>query len=281
MNHLNENKIINNFIKFANTQKNIIAVILFGSYAREDHKADKNSDIDFYIIAKNISEYIHNNDWLNRIGKYHFNFTEETFASNIEKRVLFEDMKDADFIFCKINNFFDETNLSITQEIFQRGYKVLIDKNNILSNFEVPLYRSTQYSPNKILNDINDYFFHSAWAIKKLSRGETWSAMNCLNCYMKDKLLSMIETYTIIISDPQKNNLWHNGRFIEKWANKNILTKLDNCFAQYNINKIKKALISNLELYDFLAKCVAQKLDLKYPEKEIQILKNWLINFEI
>lgn len=54
---------------------------------------------------------------------------------------------------------------------------------------------SPQISESEFLNLTNDFYFHNIWAAKKLLRGELWSAKMCVDAYLKNYLLKMIELY--------------------------------------------------------------------------------------
>jgi len=61
---------------------------------------------------------------------------------------------------------------------------------------------------------VNDFWFHTVWAAKKILRGETWVAAMCVNGYLKSNLLRVME----IDARARGEDPWHAGRFMEKWA---------------------------------------------------------------
>ena len=51
---------------------------------------------------------------------------------------------------------------------------------------------------NKLaINMINDFFFHTIWASKKILRGELWTAKMCIDAYLKKYLLKITEMYSL------------------------------------------------------------------------------------
>ncbi len=127
-----------------------------------------------------------------------------------------------------------------------------------------------------ILNEIHDYWYHCVWTAKKLQRGELWTAMNCLNCYMKTKLLRMLE-HTTTLSRGEAIDTWHNGRFIEKWAAPSIIHRLQGSFSDYDKQARKLALQHQMEVYHDLAAQVAAKQGVSYPTDEIQKIRDWIL----
>ena len=127
-----------------------------------------------------------------------------------------------------------------------------------------------------ILNEIHDYWYHCVWTAKKLQRGELWTAMNCLNCYMKTKLLRMLEHMTTL-SGEQTIDTWHNGRFLEKWADPSIVHRLQGSFSDYNQQALMLALQHQMEVYHDMASHVAARQGISYPTDEIQTIKDWIL----
>ena len=53
----------------------------------------------------------------------------------------------------------------------------------------------TALSEESFRNLTNDFMFHTVWAEKKIRRGELWTAIMCVNGYLKTKLIIVIEMY--------------------------------------------------------------------------------------
>lgn len=136
---------------------------------------------------------------------------------------------------------------------------------------------STENSPDmteeEFLNMVNDFYFHNIWAGKKLLRGELWCAKMSVDAYLKNHLLKMTELYCHKVNG---TDVWHDGRFIDKWADDFILHELKNCFAHYETEDAKSALISTHHLFAKLAREVANKLDYEYPEQAEKCAENFL-----
>ena len=69
-----------------------------------------------------------------------------------------------------------------------------------------------------------DFFFHTVWASKKILRGELWTAKMCIDAYLKNYLLKMIEMYSV---SKYHVDVWHDGRFLDRWAEKEVLMELE------------------------------------------------------
>lgn len=126
-------------------------------------------------------------------------------------------------------------------------------------------------------NLVNDFWYHAVWTTKKLRRGELWTAKSCLDGYMKEKLLTIIECHAHVMSNLNCVT-WYNGRFIEKWAEDWIIEQFSHCFSHYNKEDIKSALLSTMNLFRLVALEVAQQLNYKYPKDADDYSSSWVKN---
>ena len=259
-------KIIENITSFATSAKNVHAVIIVGSLARETHPADENSDMDVILLVDDPDYFIQTDEWLKRIGTYFISFSEDSFGRGKERRVLFDGAIDVDFIF--LFNLED----GFTREILSRGYRVLLDKNGL----KIPKGQkktSLALSELEFQNLTNDFWYHAVWTAKELARGEIWTAKHCLDVYMKSKLLSMIEHHVHAIRGAEYDT-WHSGRFIEEWADSWIIEKLRSCFSRYDKEEVKSALIATMELFRMLTTQTSEKYRFDYPKSADEYATN-------
>lgn len=269
-------QITETFITRAKNDDNVRAVIQIGSRARSVEPADEWSDLDLVIVAQDITVYTQTTEWIHACGTPLLMFIEHAFDGSVERRVLFEGLLDVDFVFDTPKSFTHGLELEAVRKIFQRGYRVLLDKDawQTLLNEHCNIPPTPHNISNEeILNEIHDYWYHCVWMTKKLRRGELWTAMNCLNCYMRRKLLRMIE---ISASRVESVDTWHNGRFLEKWADSSIVQRLQGCFGEYDVWSLTAALHCQIALYHDLASEVAMRRNLTYPTEARQQIIEWL-----
>jgi len=270
--------ITNNILAWAKQHDNVRAVILIGSQARTIENADAWSDLDLIVIAEDVSEYIQTTAWIHEFGTPLLTFTETTFDESWERRVLYEGFLDVDFALSDPAGFKTSLELGEVRKIFQRGYRVLLDKDDWSACIDRAdeVSRDHDMLPQIIINEIHDYWYHCVWITKKLQRGELWTAMDCLNCYMKTKLLRMIEYFTSLSGD-KPIDTWHKGRFLEKWAAPSVLQCLSGSFADYDEQALTLALHHQMELYHDIASQVAASQGISYPTDQVQTIKEWIL----
>jgi aminoglycoside 6-adenylyltransferase len=167
---------IDRFTRWAEKQDDIRGAFILGSRARRDTPADEWSDLDLPIITTDPGRYISDTKWLDNLGKHYLTFLEKTgIGDEIERRVLFEGGLDVDFPITPHDVFKNRTLSSVDLLMLNRGFRILIDKDNELAaigrNLPDPP-ESVHPSPNEFDNNVNDFFYHAVLAVKKFKRGE-------------------------------------------------------------------------------------------------------------
>lgn len=253
-------------IAIAKENDNIKSVVAIGSSVRDYSKADEYSDIDLIIATTEPDNILYSDRLLSQLGDIKISFVEHTLGGGLERRILFDGSLDADFIIFTPEQFVSAVTDGVANEVMNRGYLVLYDDMDIAPLLEkhiVPSVRTVSMSEAEFLNLVNDFWFHTVWASKKILRGEIWVAKMCIDAYLKNHLLAVME-YNRYVSE--KEDVWHCGRFLEKWAGDNNLSALKNCFAHYDKFDMIKALFSTAELFSENARAVSKSCGYKYPE---------------
>lgn len=103
------------------SNKEIIAVYIVGSRAREDKPFDEFSDLDVVVFSTNPDYYLQNDQWLLNIGKVWTSFMFRTAKGDPEKLVLFDQGAEVDFLFRHISDLDHIIKNGRIPEGFQRG----------------------------------------------------------------------------------------------------------------------------------------------------------------
>lgn len=270
--------IIQNFILWGSNNDNLKAAMIIGSQAREDHPADDVSDLDLIMIVDHPSYFIHSDEWLKQIGNFYISFVEDTIDGGVERRILFDNALDVDFVILPTDNLNNIIESGITPHILSRGYRMLIDKIGIgLAVQQLPQVKQPYpvISETEFNNMVNDFWYHSVWTGKKLIRGELWTAKGCVDNYMKWKLLTLIECHAHLKNGPDYET-WHGGRFLEEWAEDWIVRRLSDCFSHYEKSDMIKGLLATMELFRAVALEAAEGLHYSYPEKADRYAAAWV-----
>ncbi|MBQ3842875.1 MAG: aminoglycoside 6-adenylyltransferase [Ruminiclostridium sp.] len=251
-------------IGYAGQDAAIEAVVAIGSSTRSDIPADEYSDLDL-IIATSEPEKWYSGEYPALFGNIRISFIEPTLGGGKERRSIYDEDKDVDMIIFTPVQFETAINDGTAGWVMNRGYSILYDSGRFSEMIEKnikPVVTRPEMTEEEFVNIVNDFFFHNIWAYKKLRRGELWSAKMCIDAYLKERLLKMIEQYEIVSGS---TDVWHDGRFIDRWADRSIVGELVSCFAHYDTGDCRKALTATHRLFARLASFVAEKRGYSYP----------------
>ena len=270
--------LVDKFITYANSDSSIYAAIMFGSNARVYKPADEYSDIDFIMLVDYPELFLTTDAWLKNIGDYHISFIEDSIDGEKGRRVLFDDALNLDFLIVSKSNVKNILNNNDVVSFYKRGYKVLVDKDGLskyIPQEDVYAVKLVPITEPEFINLENDFWFHTVWATKKLLRGELWAAKYCVDTYMKGLLLTLIESYAHV-KNGMDYNTWHNGRFIDTWADTQVLNELRNAFSHYDKEDITRALAVTMRLFKWMSFEIAEKLGFEYPYAAERFATEWL-----
>ena len=262
-------------LEYAESDDDIKGIVAIGSTTRSDVKADEYSDLDLFIVTVNTEPWF-SGEYPKRFGNVSISFIEDTLGGGKERRCIYDEDKDVDMLVFTPEQFEAAVKEGVAQWVMNRGYAVLYDSmdfTSLLENHITLSVTTPSMTEDEFLNMINDFYFHNIWAYKKLKRGEIWSAKISVDSYLKGYLLRMIELYRYKVSGV---DVWHDGRFIDKWAGEEILSEIKESFAHYDKDDIKRALIKTHELFARITRELAEVEGYEYPTNAEKCAKEYL-----
>ena len=284
--------IIERFVAWTETRPDIRFAAVLGSRARKDHPADDWADLDLLMITQKPQDYINIAEWTTKMGTPLLTIIEETSAGEQEeRRVLYEEMLDVDYaIFptAKIEKMLDTDDQSQRPEqtalllanAFGRGIRIIVDKDRLTEKFKTVTSRKEQPKPRpptceEFSQTVSDFLYHCVWTTKHLLRGELWWALTCLNCRLPFLQLRMTEWQARAIHG-ENYDTWFRGRFLESWANPEVIAGLSNSFSHYDENDAFKALEAAMNLFRKTSVTTAEKLKFQYPLEADKKISTWI-----
>jgi aminoglycoside 6-adenylyltransferase len=273
-------QLLDRFVAWAQTQPDIRAAIVLGSRARAERPADEWSDLDLLVVTTDPERLLAHTDWLEHLGMLWVTFLEPTAVGGLtERRALFEGGLDVDFTPAPVElarQFAAQGWPPEIAGVIRRGMRFVLDKDGLAAGLRVPSGEPPGPQPptqEQFLNLVSDFWYHAVWVAKKLRRGELWTARQCCDSYMKRLLLAMIEWHAGAAS-AWSADTWHNGRFLEQWADPRAVEGLRGAFAHYDAVDIRRALFTTMDLFRWLATETAERLGYPYPTTaEAQVTK--------
>ncbi len=269
--------IVESLLKWAEPNADIRCILVLGSQARTEVPADVWSDMDAAILTREPEALLRDSRWIAHFGRVVCTFTEGTgVGAWKERRVLYADNRDVDFAILPADGLQSPDALRVVAAVLARGYKILIDRDDfqsIIGEMQVQPAAPRRPTALEIENEINDFYYHITWILKKIARGELWTATSCINNHLSRLLLDMI-TWKVITGQGSKIDTWHNGRYLERWAPRWAQERLRSCFATYSAEAALEALASAQTLYRELAADVAQHVGWRFPQELDQSIRD-------
>jgi aminoglycoside 6-adenylyltransferase len=269
--------LLERFVDWAGRRDDIRAAIVVGSRARRDVPHDEFSDLDIPFFCTEPAKYTMRKDWLSDIGAPVVSFREPTSdGNNFEHRVLFEPDLDVDFVPLPAGDL--NRLAAMEPEVagrwlagkpgLTRGCLVVLDKDGIMPILVgLPTARGPTPPPtaDEYAETVNGFLYRALWTARKLRRGELWTAKESLDVGMKRLgLLPMLEWHAMAVFGDD-HDTWHDGRFLEKWAEPSAAKRLPGTFARYDSADIGRALHSSMDLFRDLAAVVSERNGFEYP----------------
>ena len=107
----------------------------------------------------------------------------------------------------------------------------------------------------------HDFWYHALWIARKLRRGEVYTAVGCLDGYLKARLVTLLGWHAKAV-DPSVDT-WHEGRFLERWADPGALVALEFAYGRYSVRDAAHGLWSSVDLWQGLEEETARRLGLE------------------
>ena len=246
---------------WARQREDVRAVLVVGSQARTDTPADRWSDLDAVLFVDDPARLVDDESWVGEFGTPVLTFLEPTaIGERVERRVLYEHGEDVDFPLVDAAEWRDL--LPTATGVLGRGYRVLYDElglEDALRELE-PSIAPAPPDSAAFRQLGNDFWYHALWTAKKLRRGEVYTAIACLDGYLKARLVTLLEWHAHAV-DPNVDT-WHDGRYLERWADPGAISALERAYAHYDLRDVARALWETIDLFQGLEEETARRLEL-------------------
>ncbi|HYI74807.1 MAG TPA: aminoglycoside 6-adenylyltransferase [Gaiellaceae bacterium] len=250
--------------EWAQARDDVRAAVLVGSHARTDTRADRWSDLDVILVVDDPDVYAADARWVEEFGVPALTFLEPTAVGDQrERRVLYETGEDVDFPLIPVAALERLDASDNAAALLERGFRVLVDKIELEPRLRALAEERRPQAPTaqRDLTELaSDFWYHALWTAKKLRRGEVFTAIDCLDGYMKARLVTLLEWHARATAP--EVDVWHAGRFLERWADPGALAALERAYAHYDLRDVARALWETIDLFQGLEEETARRLGL-------------------
>jgi aminoglycoside 6-adenylyltransferase len=246
---------------WARERDDVRGAVVVGSQAQSNGGADRWSDLDLILFVDDPRVLADDATWVERFGVPVLTFVEPTaFGGRVERRVLYETGEDVDFPLLEASDWREFAVLPEAKATLARGYRVLYDELGLRDELATLPSPAEAWPPDtEALRELaHDFWYHALWSAKKLRRGEVFTALGCLDGHLKWRLATLLRWHARAL-DPSVD-AWHEGRFIERWADPGALSALERAYAYYDVRDVARALWETIDLWQGVEEEVARKL---------------------
>ena len=246
---------------WAAERNDVHAAVVVGSHARSDVPADRWSDLDVFLVVDDPAPYAADGLWVAQLGRPVLDFVEPTaVGGQLERRVLFETGEDVDLPLIPMAALpvLESDEAAV---VLARGYRVLYDDAGVEERLRQAAAKvRAPEAPTRVeLAELaGDFWYHALWSAKKLRRGEVFVAKQGIDGYLKSRLVTLLEWHARAV-DPARDT-WHDGRFLERWADPGALATLEDAYARYDLRDVARALWATVDLWQGVEEETARRL---------------------
>ena len=255
----------NHILAWAEQRDDLRAVVLVGSYARQDHPADTWADLDLILFTRDTSRYATPDGWPEALGGDQWVIVSFERSDGLpEYLILFDGGLKVDFAFYPLDEVQRITAADPAPDWLQRGYRVLLDKDGMTlppAPFTAPVPpRPSAEAFRAVVHTFWYRVYHVGIALR---RGDLWRA-KLRDHAQKAALLTMLEWHTRA-SRGWETDTWMEGRFLAEWTDPDTWAALHEVFGHFDAADSWRALWASVALFRRLATDTAGLLGFIYP----------------
>lgn len=262
---------------WARDEPRVLGAVAFGSTERADRPADEWSDLDIALLVDDPAAWLGDLGWVDAIAPV---WVRLVFPAPIPGfavvQVLFAGGYDIDIIPFGRDQLATLRDPDVAPVVFGGGARVLVDREASLGWVSGVGNPPPPAAPTREAFDhVVAVFLHqTAWATKRLRRGELWRAHDDVDDFMRDRLLTMLEWHALARGVP---GVAPESRRLERWLPADVAAELPGTFATFDARSIAVSLVRSLRLFGRIGREVAVRYGYAYPEDAHRALRAWLV----
>ncbi len=253
---------LDHIVLWAKRQPDISALVMTGSRAQPDGAVDDLSDYDLEIFTSDPSFYTSSDGWMSEIARVWVYLPTEREALCETRLVVFEGGAKADFSIRPVESLEVMVKSQQLDELYERGYRVLIDKEGLASKLPAPSYTSVRQLPTEAEFEaaVNEFWFEASHIPKYLQRNELW-VVKSRDWTMKELLLQMMEWR----ASAANRAVRQIGVRMKDWVPRADWHRLNEVFGRFDAADSWRALLATLSFFREVATETADRLGYAYP----------------
>ena len=261
-------------VRWAEGERNVLALISTGSTARGDGREDEFSDLDVEVIAEAPNRLLETDEWFRAFGEVWvvLRFNEPGFPARL---VVYEGGAKVDYTIAGAERLTEM--YGGLDALYERGYKVLLDKPGLTKRLPRPTGSSPVLpapSAREFFSVLDEFWFEATHMPRYLSRGDLW-VVKLRDWTMKQDLLRMLEWHALTRSSGPVA-VWHLGAHLREWVEEQTWQDLHDVFGRFAEDDAWRALLATTHLFARLSHDVAHANGFDYPIEVEQHVQRYL-----
>lgn len=265
--------------------EDIRAALITSSLVNPLAPIDDFSDLDIELVFQETEYYLENKEWINLFGKvlnYYEEDSEAFQGKHAMKMVQYIDGVKVDFKIYSVDQFKSEVANQKLPEDWDIGYSIIADKDQITKHLQPPTHQISiikKPSFEEFQEVVKDFWWDVTYLPKCLARKDLFYLKFMVEKIIRvEYLIPMIEWYIA------SNNNWQittnkYGRLFQKYLTTDEWEKLEETFAGSKIEENWIACGKMLDVFDEMAKEVANKLDFNYDNEKAMAIKEFFYSY--
>ena len=267
-----ETDVLDRIIRWAEAEDLVRAVVLTSTRASARAVTDRFSDYDVILYVADTAPFASDARWLERFGEVLVRWpdagVDDGFPYHMQL-VIYRDETKVDFTIAPVGWLDRIAATGALPAALDVGYRVLLDKDGRAAALPAPTYaahipaRPTQAELDAL---VEEFWFESTYVAKNLWRDELLPAKYSLESVMKLDLLRRMLEWRVETDHGWALRPGVFGKGLKEHLDEATWRELGETFVGAEIEANWRALFATARLFRRVAKEVAERLDLVYPD---------------
>lgn len=278
-----EDKVVDQLIRWADSEDLIRAVILTSSRAIPHASVDLFSDYDVILVMRSIHPLYADRTWLEVFGPVLAVYRDPLIDENGLQRsayvVQYENGLKIDFNLWPVELLQGVSDSEQLPVEFDAGYKVLVDKDDLTTGLKQPTYSGYIPAPpteTYYLELLEGFFLDTTYAAKFLWRDDMMAAKHILDHSLKQGHLRPMLEWHAEIEHEWTLKPGPYGRRLKAHVRRDLWAELENTYTGAGSDENWEALFQTIGLMRRVASEVGEHLGFSYPHELERRVVNYL-----
>lgn len=263
---------LDRLIQWGEQNQLVRTIVMTSNRASAPDRVDLLSDYDVILYVSDTGYFGETEDWLSGLGsvliRTALEKSENHGTTAYWRGVFFDDMTKVDFTITQSDTLALIRNEPELPDVFDLGYLVLIDKDNLTSGLKAPTFKA--FIPRKPTESeyrtlVENFWWCATYAAKYLWRDQFFAAKLILDTEMRQLVLQPMLEWMIEIKNDWTVQLGAFGRQFRKYLTPDMWVAVEKVFAGADKEDNWRALFAMTEVFRAAAEIVARSLGYEYP----------------